>query len=272
MTNLSTLFPIHQDATAQQWDVKSGKTAYIPAGKVTGNGYFPGMMKFDGSTGFYNRLDVTTAGNIVGHASLFNCAPKAGVSQNILRVTGPNITGLQCGVMVFASDSADTGARNKLRFFANSSSAFLVDVISSVEVANSEDHYVVVTFNTATAALSLRIDGIAHDDVTWTNRVPPITGTLNTGANCAVSVGTSGGGSQLFDGSIGQLGFANASINWSNFMHPDGTPKPLDETIWTQWGGVQPLFWHEAGKMDENKGSAGAMTKNGTITLASALA
>jgi len=32
------------------------------------------------------------------------------------------------------------------------------------------------------------------------------------------------------------------------------------------------MSWDEAGKMDENKDSAGAMTKNGTITLASALA
>lgn len=38
------------------------------------------------------------------------------------------------------------------------------------------------------------------------------------------------------------------------------------ETTWTEWG-AQPLFWNEHGDMENNLGSAGAMTKNGTIVV-----
>ena len=52
-------------------------------------------------------------------------------------------------------------------------------------------------------------------------------------------------------------------------MDTSGNPKKLDESGWTEWG-TQPLFWNEHGEMTNNKGSAGNMTKNGTIVIADA--
>jgi hypothetical protein len=53
--------------------------------------------------------------------------------------------------------------------------------------------------------------------------------------------------------------------NWSDFMDGQGNPKQLDEISWTEWG-AQPLFWNANGDMEANAGSAGNMSKNGTIT------
>lgn len=49
-------------------------------------------------------------------------------------------------------------------------------------------------------------------------------------------------------------------------LYSDGLPKALDESSWTEWG-AQPLFWNEHGQMDNNLGSAGNMTRNGTIVI-----
>ena len=274
MVNLSTHFPIHQDATAQQWDVKSGKTAYIPAGKVTGNGYFPGMMKFDGSTGYYSHSAFSTSGNGVTIIAKFNRAVfSGGTLEALCRIDGPS-NKIRGRIELVSSDHATPALRNTVLVQTqNSAATSICLLLSPVGYLDEEDHTVFYTFNGDTGIATFQIDGIDADDTGNTSRVAPTVGVLEGGASSKFSVGANITGGNKHSGRIGFCGASNAfGLNWSNFMHPDGTPKPLDETTWSQWGGVQPLFWHEAGKMDENKGSAGAMTKNGTITLASALA
>ena len=51
-----------------------------------------------------------------------------------------------------------------------------------------------------------------------------------------------------------------------DFYTVESDVKQLDETTWAEWG-TQPLFWNAHGFMEDNKGSAGDMTKNGTIDL-----
>jgi len=274
MTNLSTHFPIHQDATAQQWDVKSGKTAYIPAGKVTGNGYFPGMMKFDGSTGYYNKSGIAISGNLATIMARFSVPSTAGTA--VMRVAGVenSVTGAsRISMVVGQASNADADFQDRIRLAVQNSAGTVICLLfSNVDVADGLPHSVFASFNGDTGEVTFIIDGVSADNVSAVNRVAPTTGTLMS-ANPMAVVGASTAIIQFFPGKIGFVGYRDVYLTtWSNFMHPDGTPKPLDETTWTQWGGVQPLFWHEAGKMDENKGSAGAMTKNGMITLASALA
>jgi len=270
MSSLSDYFPtLLDDATASQWHIVNGKTAYIPAGKVIGNGYFPGMMKFDGSTGYYSNTGLTFSGNKVTGVAQFKL-PSSAVDQRIFTVYADVKN--RFALTLKENDHANADVRGKLQLFSMNTAGTVVCRVQSSTAFNDDVwHTAFVEYDGDAGTAVMRVDG--NDQVDAANSLHILTtGTLPT-TSLFFYVGSSHSPDFFSNGLIGFAGYRDiGGLNWSNFMHPDGTPKPLDETTWSQWGGVQPLFWHEAGKMDENKGSAGAMTKNGTITLASALA
>lgn len=258
------------DATAKQWDIKNGKTAYIASGKVNGSGYFPAMMLFDGSTGVYTADYTVTAHTgltIIGRIKL--SAFTGGITQIICqqRVTSGSIL---AQLSVHASDHASVVRRNKLFFVVqNAAGANIARLISTIDVTDDINHTFFAAYDATAGTAIMRIDGV---DVLDTGNADHIL-TTGTRANGAGSFGVGGqsiASSPFWTGSIGYCGFREAYItNWSDFMHPDGSPKNIEATLSTVWGGP-PLFWHESAKMDENKGSAGNMTKNGSIILAPA--
>jgi len=232
------------------------------------------MMKFDGGTGFYSDVTVTYSGNKSTLVGSFKIASFAGDVVQYLQITIGS-GGKPRGAILAVSNNFSTlpNRRDKVQFFVfNSAGASACVLISPIGYLNGELHTVFAAYDGDAGTASFRIDGVDADDTGNADRVVPVTATLDAGAG-SYYVGSTSGGLNKLTGSLGFTGYDDTGgLTWSNFMQTDGTPKPLDETTWSQWGGVQPLFWHEAGKMDENKGSAGAMTKNGTITLASALA
>lgn len=259
------------DATAEQWDIKTGKTAYLPAGKVTGAGYFPAAMDFDGSTGHYSKTSgVTFSGNKITFVVGFKIASFSGATRNY-RVLNAAATGGHRGLLrIYSSDYSTTTARNKLSFYGQTSGGtVLFHVFSTADVNDGAWHTAHMDYDGDAGTATLYIDGA--DDLDTGNAEHVLTtGTLTT-SPAAFHVGADSDTANFTDGLIGFVGCGDtAGLTSSDLMQTDGTPKPLDEATWTEWG-AQPLFWHEAGKMDENLGSAGAMTKNGTITLASAI-
>ena len=138
-------------------------------------------------------------------------------------------------------------------------------------------HTVVFAFNGDTGSASFVIDGSDADDTGNASRVTPTTGTLESGSAAKFSVGINDAVSGLFkfQGQVGFVGYRDAYLtNSTGFMQTDGTPKSLDETTWAEWSGGsvtspqgRPLFWNPAGDMVNNLGTAGAMTKNGTINV-----
>jgi hypothetical protein len=175
-------------------------------------------------------------------------------------------------VVVKENDHANADVRNKLQFLCQASgAAVLIRIHSNDAVTDGAEYTYFFEANTTAGTAVLIING--SDELDTGNSLHTVTtGTIDDAVGPAYfGASNVGPGNFPHGGKMGFTGYRDAGgLTWSDFMQTDGTPKPLDETTWAEWG-AQPLFWHEAGKMDENLGSAGAMTKNGTITLASAI-
>ena len=223
------------------------------------------MMTFDGSTGYYSKTGVTTSGHKVSMVAQIKRASFTGDTYEVIGLVGNTYT--RCQIIVISSNhSSLTNRQAKIQCdVQNSAGAGVCKIISSVTVLDDEQHTIRFQFDGDVGTASLVIDGVEVDDTGNPDRVAPVTATLETGAGFACAVGASTSGTLHFEGGIGFFGCRDSLTNWSDFMQADGQPKEIDEIGWQQWGG-QPLFWNRGGLMTDNAGSAGAMTKNGTIT------
>lgn len=268
MTMLSDFYKFYNtdDATLQAHHLKSGHVGYGVNGRIVGNAYTPAMMQFDGSTGFYEDTTLTASGDLVTAVCRLIASPVAGGSNVFFHYMG-STNRARMYLDILASDHANSDWQNRVRMFVqNSAGATICQLISTSAVTDGAPHTIFAAFNGTTGAATFYIDGSDADNVSATSRVAPTSGTLDTGAG-ALHVGSNHGETIKFDGQLGFCGVRDAYLtNVSGFMQTDGSPKALDESTWTEWGD-QPLFWNPHGDMVNNLGSAGAMTKNGTINV-----
>jgi len=232
---------------------------------VLPTGYEPGMMTFDGSTGYYSKTTgVTTAGNKETAVIKFNRSDFTGaVVEQLFVVFGA--VHVRMSVMLLSSTIALPNRQAKMQVqVTNSAGTDICKIISTSTLLDGGDHVAMISFDGDTGDASLVIDGVDEDDTSNPDRIAPTTGALDSGASSTIYVGANAGASHL-GGDVGYFGYRDAYLtNHGDFMS-GSTPKELDETTWTEWGS-QPLFWNQYGTMSDNKGSAGNMTANGTIT------
>lgn len=254
------------DATAEQWHVKSGKTAYIDSGKVTGNAYTPAMMDFDGSTGYYQKTGITPTGNAattVARIKIPDFASSAGA--HIFSYASGSFRTL---LLITGSSYSGVSQRGKIQLFVqNSVSAEICRIISTTSFNTGDDATIFAAYDATAGTAILRINGQDEDDTGHADRTLT-TGTLTTSGSAVMVVARHNTNSTNWvDGQIGFIGHREAYLtNWSDFMYSDGRPKAIDESSWTEWG-AQPLIWNEHGQLDNNLGSLGNMTRNGTIVV-----
>lgn len=245
----------------------SNLSTYFPSGRAFPV-YAPGMMQFDGSTGYYNQTSFISVGNKVTLVGRIKSASSTS-TQWVGGPAGPS--GYQRGqAVLIASNSSTADEQNKLVVYAKSSSNVQIcRLISDVDVADDEEHTFFFAFDADNGTAILIIDGEDADNISAVNRTLT-TGTLDSGASSKTSVGATTTGANKLTGSVGFFGHRDAYLtNWQDFMDHLGNPAKLDESLWTEWGG-QPLFWNASGFMQDNRGSAGDMTVNGTIVVADA--
>lgn len=231
-----------------------------------GSTYDPGMMTFDGSTGYYQKTGVTFSGNKAFAVVRFNRADFTGdVSEKLIEVKGGTYVRLQL-VLVSSDHSTFANRRGKAQVdVQNSAGTLICKLISSSTFLDANDHVACIGFDGDTGAYAFYIDGVNEDDSANPDRVTPTTGALDSTAG-TVTVGGDAAGGWLYGGKAGYVGYRDAYLtNPTDFYNPFTGLQELDETTWTEWG-AQPLFWNKFGQMTDNKGSAGNMTANGTIT------
>ena len=227
------------------------------------------MMTFNGSTGYYNKTSLTTSGNKVTVVARFkhpSFLTATTVARYIVDIRGAN-NRFRPSFVMQPSDAAAEVQQKVIVYARNAAGTDLCKLLSTVVVTDDIEHLLFFSFDGDSGLATFIIDGLNADDTGYSARVAPTTGTLDSGTGEAL-VGTnqSPAAGRYFNGDIGFFGYREAYLtNWSDFMEADGTPKEIDEIGWSQWGG-QPLFWNKGGLMTDNAGSAGAMTKNGTIT------
>ncbi len=228
-----------------------------------GGGTFP-MMQFDGSTGYYSKA-YTASGNKVTCVARVNRASFSGGGQETIAQALSGGGGQRVRMLARASDHANTDERNDLVVIVQDDNPTdLCRLISTSALCDGEDHTIFFEFDGDAGTAIFEIDEANADDTGATNRVAPSAGTLGASSPTFL-IGAAGGPTQFFGGNIGFVGMRDiGGLDPSDFM--DGNlPKPIDETGWTEWGS-QPLFWNRFGTMTDNKGSAGAMTANGSIS------
>lgn len=229
-------------------------------------GYRPGFMKYDGSTGYYNAT-FTSSGNKVVCVFSMRCEPFIAGSTNrkIVHVEGNPNTDDRILVTVFADDDPTTALQNKLAVRTqNTSGATICQLISLVEVCDGEEHVVFYSFDADAGTAVLYIDGIAAIDSGNAAHIAPTTGTLATGAGSPIYVGSLILASQFYEGMIGFFGYHDAyRTNYTDFMTTGGVLLDIDPA---SAFGATPLYYNPNGQMHRNLGSAGDMTLNGLIT------
>lgn len=250
MTNLSTLFPAQ---TAADF-------------------YKPAMMEFDGSTGYYNKT-YTASGNKVTTIVRFKIPAFVTATIPFMYLMHPvGALGDRCSLSLVATDRTPSDEAGKIRaIVGDSTGTELCRFFSESIVNDSEAHTIMWSYDADNGAGQLVVDGVVEDDTGVASRVAPTTGTLDTTAT-ALYVGDVIGGIRKVAGELGFIGHDDQYLtNWSDFMDINGNLIKQDEATWANSGwGSQPLFWNEHGFMEDNKGSAGDMTENGTIVVAPA--
>lgn len=255
------------DATAQQWHIKNGKTAYLASGKVTGNAYTPAMMQYNGTNGYFSSPSSTRSGNKLTALIRFRASTQAGTS--VRRIFYPRtLTSSRPIGMIDIGDisHADAGLANKVRVVVqNSAGTVICRLHSFTGWLDGAPHTLFFAFDGDAGTAIFKIGDQDATDAAALNHVAPTTGTLESG-NFLLDVGGTSG-ELLHNDNIGFVGYSDTyRTNWSDLMQADGSPKAIDESSWTEWG-AQPKFWNEHGQMDNNLGSAGNMTRNGTIVV-----
>ena len=241
---------------------------FLPHGvlqqQVDGIIYNPGMMTYDGSTGYYEDLTVSFSGNKITVVARFNIASFSGGGiQRILNAVATG--GNRFLLLAVSNDHATSTRRDKIQLFVQSTSnSTLVRVFSSSSLIDGQDNVLFVEYDGDAGTMELRVNGIDEQD-TGNPEHLLIAGTAAIGGIEKITVGASSAPANFVDGKIGYLGYRDiGGLDYNDFM--DGSnPKDIESTLTTVWGST-PLYWNQFGTMDDNKGSSGDMTANGTIT------
>lgn len=234
-----------------------------------GPSYTPAMMEFDGSTGYYSHVGITTSGNKCTVVLRFAINQDASSGfEWLFSMQGPT-NHPRCYIAYQGTGAASADDRDRLLVTMDNSAGTIIGRIYAAEgqFVDGQPHTMFVEIDGDAGTIEWVIDGQTIDDTTNPNRVAPTTGTLDAGAGSDLGIGSTDTGSTLFPCQIGFVGYRDVGgLAWSDFMDARGYPKALDESTWAEWG-AQPLLWNEHGEMTNNLGTLTSIVKNGTIVV-----
>ena len=249
MANLSDLFP-----------APTGGTTNV-ASTIT---YNPGLLSYPGTSAFLTLNDTGWSGNKVTVVGRFRIEPFVTSSFDYEYISTVMSTsgGRAAQILAFASDAADVGSRNKIRFTtSDSSSTTVCNFLSKKELVDGKYHTFLYSYDGDNGTATLMIDGEDGDDTTYTGRVAPTTGTLTTPTGFTIA----GRFASTAFNTLAEFGFFGVDdqylTNYFDFFDSNGYPIKQDETNWANSGwGSQPLVFNENGDWRNNVGSLGNAT------------
>lgn len=233
--------------------------------------YSPAAM-FYSSNSYFSRTSIATSGNKFTIIFRFLCDSFTGNTYGYPVIFEVSSATRVFNALVYSSDYSDTELQGKLQVHTeNSSGDRVCGMLSSSVLCDGEFHTVFFSFDGDAGTAEFIVDGVDADDTGYTGRMAPTTGSLSN-SSIYLNVGSRLGGLGI-TGAIGFFGMDDSGgLSWSDFMDSNGNPIKQDELTWSNSGfGSQPIFWNEHGEMSNNQGSAGNMTKNGTIVIAPAI-
>lgn len=257
------------DATAEQWHIKNGKTAYIASGKVTGNAYTPALLKYDGSSYQSKSCTIPSATGLMA-IWRFNMPSFTGSSAIKYIFERRTVSGgYGFGALIHSSDHTDTDRRDKMTVFVqDNTGAAIARIISASALADNTLQTVFFSYDASAGSVVLRVNGSDEADAGNADYLLT-TGTLPSGS-ANLYIGASGVPTASWDDQIGFFGMLDSYLtNWSDFMRSDGSPIYQDPaSSWSGSGfGAQPLFYNPHGDLVNNLGSAGNASRTGTIIV-----
>jgi hypothetical protein len=222
--------------------------------------FTPAMMEFDGSTGYYVKTGITVSGNKTTMVGRFRRSSFTGGSAEYIgRYKASSYDRL--AFFAFSNDHATPAKQDTISMVViNSAGAEVCRLMSPVGYLDGNEHTFMASFDGDAGTAQFIIDGVDVDDTGNTSRVAPTTGTLQTTASTLHVGAANSTPTNTLGGEVGFFGVHDVyTTDWTQFMDAQGNPKNFDGSGW--------LFWNEHGYMEDNKGTAGDMTKNGTIIV-----
>lgn len=164
--------------------------------------------------------------------------------------------------------SDDGTIPNGGQFFGrNSAGGTMFNIEFSDVIVDNEKHWFFFAYDSNTANYICIIDGRpASISAATTN-----TGTQSSGSSAAFGLGSNDSGNPAtdYEGEVSFFGYDDQyRTNWRDFFEDDGTPKDVDTTTWTEWGGTQPLAFNPNGDLRNNLGRIGNFVQSGANTRA----
>lgn len=229
--------------------------------------YTPAMMQFNTDSDYYSKATVAVSGNKFTVVARFSLGALSGADYRTVLMCRSTYDRF---VMYQTGDAWVADARvNCLSVEIKNSTGTLLAKLPTPAGSYIADgaHIMMLSFDGDAGTASWIIDGASAIDTGNAWYSAPTTGTVEGGTPTFVVANNLGASRGIDGGQIGFYGYRDAYLtNWNDFMDNNGNPKEIDTSTWTEWG-AQPLLWNHHGNMENNLGSAGNMTRNGTIVV-----
>lgn len=247
----------NSDITAN--DVKPGKIAYGESGKITGTGFFPPLMKYDGSS--YMDVTESTSGNKCTLIIRFKRASFTGDTYERLYHARGGSGYVRLFVRVFSSDFSTAASADRIVVqIHNSSNTLVARLATPVGYLDNQFHMMRISVDFDTPQESIVIDNVDANDTGYGLYDAVDIDTLDTGSGDQQIGGTSGGGNE-YNGEIGFIAYDDQYYtDDSAIMTDDGYPLDVDLSGWK--------LFNAAGDARDNKGTWGDFSQTGDIVVA----
>ena len=223
--------------------------------------FHPGFMYCGMASSQHFRGSITRTGNkftVVGSFYAYDYLTADDTYKRIFLANGSNPS-----IYTYPTDHG-TDPRAIIFLVRNNATTAICTIKAETPYANDDQKInFLFAFDGDNGLAKLVINGQEEDDLAFSGRVAPTTGTLYTGARTVGICGDDSTGARPHSASVSFFSYANAYLPdaYSDFFDAQGNPIYQETADWPSTGwGAQPELYAPNGDPQDNLGSAGAFT------------